>query len=55
MATTFTRDELESAELLVVVDAAGNYRWSSNRTSDDVADYLERLAEDLRTTTTKDA
>jgi hypothetical protein len=51
MAMTFTRDQLEQAELLVVVDPLGNYRWSSERSADEVADYLERLAEDLRTHT----
>lgn len=43
----FTRDELERAHLIVVVDNLGFFKWSSKRPNPEAALMLRRIAEDI--------
>lgn len=40
----FTRSELEGAELLLVIDPEGAYRWSSDRTHEEVGLALRTVS-----------
>ena len=40
----FTREELENADLLLVVDSEGNYRYSSHRSDREIIKMLRSIA-----------
>lgn len=43
-----TREQVENADLILVADPEGAYQWSSHRTADEVANFLEDIADKIR-------
>lgn len=44
----FTREEIEDAALVLVVDEDGAHKWSSNKADEEVAQMLEDIAALIR-------
>lgn len=42
-----TQDDLDTCDLIVLVDAQGNYRWSSRRSDAECAAMLRGIANDM--------
>ena len=47
MAQTWSKREIEQADLVVVVDKEGNYSWSANRSNTEVIGFLAGLIQDI--------
>lgn len=45
----FTREEIEDAALVLVVDEDGAYKWSSHKSNIQVADMLHKIALEVGT------
>ena len=45
----FTREEIETAALVLVVDSEGNFKWSSTKPDVDVANMLHAVALEVGT------